>query len=383
MLPYPWRLSMSIARTALGSIALALTVVAERSKFSWGLVPLVAFILYSLIEVRRTMETPGNPRLALSIDTAAFLLWLALTAHAPPGRALWEWLVIFAYAFLLASAVLNHEWRWVVAVAGLGLTALLVPFAAVALVAPAMFGCAGLAGVWLLHRRYLDRLLYRASQHSVVYRFEAQQAREEERQRIAADFHDGPLQSFIGLQMRLEILKKMLARDPRMAADELGQLQEICRSQVGELRSFVRSMRPAEPDGSSLGASISRMVDQFQKDTGIAATFLSGEYLDPSETETSLELIQIVREALNNVQKHSQASRVAVALNKRAGALEISVDDNGTGFPFAGSYALDELDLLRLGPVSIRRRVRALRGELNIDSRPGQGSALKVRVALS
>ena len=142
-------------------------------------------------------------------------------------------------------------------------------------------------------------------------------------------------------------------------------------------------MRPAEVDGSSLGASISRMVDQFQKDTGISTSFQSGEYLDSSETETSLELLQIVREALHNVQKHSQASRVAVALNKRGEALEISVDDNGTGFPFAGSYTLDELDVLRLGPVSIRRRVRALSGELNIDSRPGQGAALKVRVARS
>ena len=56
------------------------------------------------------------------------------------------------------------------------------------------------------------------------------------------------------------------------------------------------------------------------------------------------------------------------------------MDDNGNGFPFSGTYTLEELDMLRLGPVSIRRRVRALGGDLTLDSRPGQGAALKVRV---
>ncbi len=216
-----------------------------------------------------------------------------------------------------------------------------------------------------------------------MYRLEAQHAQEEERQRIAADFHDGPLQSFIGLQMRLEILRKMLARNPQAVVEELRQLQELCQSQVAELRNFVRSMRPADVDGSNLGASISRMVEQFQKDTGVSTSFFSGEYLDPDETDISLEVLQMVREALNNVQKHSGASRVTVELNKKGEFLEISVDDNGEGFPFSGAYTLEELELLRLGPMSIRRRVRALGGDLKVESRPGQGAGVKVRIPLS
>jgi NarL family two-component system sensor histidine kinase LiaS len=214
----------------------------------------------------------------------------------------------------------------------------------------------------------------------VLFRYEGQRAREDERQRIAADFHDVPLQSFISFQMRLEIVKKMMGRDVAMALEELKQLQELCRTQVGELRAFVRSMRPSDVEGSSLGASISRMVEQFQKDTGISASFLSGDYLDPAETEVALELLQIVREALNNVQKHARATRVAVAIAKRGEFLEISIDDNGGGFPFSGSYTLEELDLLRLGPISIRRRVKALGADLYLESRPGQGAGLKVRV---
>jgi signal transduction histidine kinase len=384
MLPYPWRLSLSVARTALGTGCLALHIVYSRSPFSWGLLPLVVFLLYTGFALRRSQQTSGQPLLTLTIDTCAFLVWFVLTANSSYGGVFWTALAVANYLFLLSSAVLNHEWLRVVAVAGVCLiTVVALPAPSRASVGPVMAWCAILTTVWMLNRHYLETRLSRASRHSVMYRFEAQQAREEERQRIAADFHDGPLQSFIGLQMRLEILKKMLARDPQLAAEELLQLQELCKSQVGELRAFVRSMRPADVEGSSLGASISRMVEQFQKDTGVSTSFLSGEYVNPAETEVSLEILQIVREALNNVQKHSRASRVAVALNKAGNFLEISIEDNGEGFPFSGSYTLDELDLLRVGPVSIRHRVRALGGELNVQSRPGQGSGLKVRVAIS
>ena len=61
--------------------------------------------------------------------------------------------------------------------------------------------------------------------------------------------------------------------------------------------------------------------------------------------------------------------------------LEISIEDNGSGFPFSGKYTLDELDLLRLGPVSIKRRVHTLGADLMLDSRPGQGAGLRIRLA--
>jgi signal transduction histidine kinase len=231
------------------------------------------------------------------------------------------------------------------------------------------------------HKSYLERRLSHTMRHNVLIRSQAQSAREAERERIAADFHDGPLQSFISFQMRLEILRKLLARDVGAAAEELRQLQELCRAQVSELRSFVRSMRPAD-DGASLSASLSRMVEQFQRDTSISASFSSGEFHDPDETEVSLEVLQIVREALNNIQKHSGATRIAISISKREERLDISVEDNGAGFSFSGAFTLDELELLRQGPVSIKRRVRMLGGELQLESRPGQGAKLQVRIPL-
>jgi len=149
---------------------------------------------------------------------------------------------------------------------------------------------------------------------------------------------------------------------------------------VGELRSFVRSMRPAD-EGVSLPASLSRMVDQFQRDTGIHATFSSqSDIHDPAETEVSLELLQIIRETMNNIQKHSGATRMALSMGMHDHKIEIRAEDNGSGFGFSGSFSLEELELLRLGPTSIKRRVRMLNGEMQLDSRPGQGSSLEIRI---
>jgi len=237
------------------------------------------------------------------------------------------------------------------------------------------------AVAFAIHRDYLERRMSTTLRHNVIIRSQAQGAREAERERIAADFHDGPLQSFISFQMRLEIVRKLLGRDVEAAAAELSQLQELCRGQVGELRSFVRSMRPAD-EGVSLNASLSRMLDQFQRDTGISTTFAAGDFHDPAELEVSLELLQIVREALNNIQKHSGASRLALSISKNDRRLELTVEDNGGGFPFTGSFGLDELELLRLGPVSIKRRVRLVGGELHIESRPGKGATLQIRVPI-
>jgi signal transduction histidine kinase len=382
MLPYAWRLALGVSRTALSVGSLVLFVAAPDPVPVLPVLPIAAYLLYSLYAIRRAMAGDRTPVLTLGIDTAAFLAWFLLTAWSGFGGAGWLVLNAAMFLYLLASSILNQEWTKAAAVLAVCLAAVYAAPPSAQNLRAVMWSGASLGALWMLHRRYLEIRLSQAARHSVMYRFEAQQAREDERQRIAADFHDGPLQSFIGFQMRLEIVKKLLERDPAVAADELRQLQELCRSQVAELRAFVRSMRPADVEGASLGASVSRMVEQFQKDSGISASFLSGEHLDPSETEVSLEILQIVREALNNVQKHSRATRVAVSLNRKGEFLEISVDDNGGGFPFAGSYSLEELDLLRLGPLSIRRRVRALGGDLQVESKPGQGAGLKVRVAV-
>ena len=191
----------------------------------------------------------------------------------------------------------------------------------------------------------------------------------------------GPLQSFISLQMRLEILRKLLDRDLHAGMEDLKQLQSLAQSQIRDLRAFLHSMRPVDVDGANLVATARRTAESFQKESGIPVTFM-GTHAGGAAPGDDLEVLQMLRESLHNVQKHAGATRVAVSMEKTDRGLEISVDDNGHGFNFAGTYTLEELELLRLGPASLKRRARSLNADLLLESRPGRGSGLKFRIPL-
>jgi signal transduction histidine kinase len=381
MVPYRGRLALRIVRIVLAAACLAWYVRAADERFTSLLALLAAYLVYAagvMFEVR--LDSPVRARIALVADTAFFGLWSWIAGSGYVGWPVAGWLSAFLCAYLLTSSVLLHDLirASCVAAVAIALAALFAPHGDMQMVSVAA-AVGSIAVGYSFQKRYIERRLSNTLRHNVIIRSQAQGAREAERQRIAADFHDGPLQSFISFQMRLEIVKKLLGRDVRAAVDELNQLQELCRSQVGELRSFVRSMRPAD-DGVSLPASLSRMLDQFQRETGIVATFTGGNLHDPAETEVSLELLQIVRETLNNIQKHSGATRIAVSIGMNDRKIEIKAEDNGTGFPFSGTFSLEELELLRLGPVSIKRRVKMLGGDMQLDSKPGQGASLQIRI---
>jgi signal transduction histidine kinase len=241
----------------------------------------------------------------------------------------------------------------------------------------------GALGCWLAaSRRRRERDAVRMAGQVEDARRGAERATEAERQRIASDFHDGPLQNFISLQMRLEVLRKLLDRDLEAGRDELRQLQTIAQSQVRDLRVFLHAMRPVDVDGADLVVTARRTAEAFQKESGIPVTFIGTAAPVGLSQESTSEVLQMIREALYNVQKHSGATRVALALEKSEKALEISVDDNGHGFTFAGTYSLEELELLRLGPNSLKRRARTLNADMQLESRPGRGAGLKVRVQL-
>jgi len=185
------------------------------------------------------------------------------------------------------------------------------------------------------------------------------------------------------VQMRLAILKKIMQKSPAAAEEELDGLHEIASKLVTEVRTFIRGMRPVEVEGAGLASALRTLAGTFQKDSGIVATFQADPAASHDDLEPTVDILQILREALNNVQKHSSASRVSVHLGRHDGQIELHIEDDGRGFPFAGVWTLDELDLLKLGPASIKRRVRSLEGDMSIESRPGRGAGLKIRVPVA
>jgi signal transduction histidine kinase len=379
VLPHLWRRYLSLLRALVGAACLWVVVGSAGVTSATWVTLVVVVTVYSVVSIfwRWPEHIDRWDVFNIILDVAAFFLSVALV----PNDGFW--LAAMAALYLFLATATQQDWRDVLLITVLSLAFVngaqppnaerLQPL----LLILGMFGCV----VSLQKQSLLDRLSS-TSRQAVLYRSEAQQARESERERIAADFHDGPLQSFISIQMRLEIVRKMLERSHEAGMEELRQLREICNRQVTEVRTFVRSMRPVELDGAGMAAALRSTVGFFQKDSGIPTSFKADPTAMHDDIEASTEILQIVREALNNLRKHSSASRAAVTLARADNQLLIDIEDDGTGYPFAGSFSLDEMELLRLGPQSIMRRIRSLDGELFVHSRPGRGSELQIRLPL-
>ncbi len=220
------------------------------------------------------------------------------------------------------------------------------------------------------------------ARHILVIQSVEHAAYERERARVAQDFHDGPLQSVISFQMRVHTIRKLLERDAEAAAHELDQLQEVARKQITEMRTFVNSMRPVEVDTTSVTAAARRLVEDFQKESGVPVTFLVGNEPVSAPGKIGIDILQLIREALHNIHKHAQATQVLFSIEKNETHLTIAVNDNGKGFRFGGRYSLEELEILRLGPNSIKQRMRALGGDVLLESQPGHGTSLRLKIPL-
>ena len=374
-----WPRAMSVARALLAAVALGWLVFNTPDVFTKAsLYVLGLYMACAVLLVVRARTLHGvYGLLALVAD----IVYLLVSAYYGRERLLW-----FTSAFLLytlgealaffgvaeVAVVTAMAAAFCLALPSLGLDSLLQTIMAAGVLA---------CGAAIYKRRMIARvaaLELRATEAEEG----AEKARDTERQRIAADFHDGPLQSFISLQMRLEILRKLLERDFQAGMEELRGLQSVAVGQIRDLRIFLNAMRPVDVDGANFVATARRTAESFQKESGIPVTFISSAGPIGLPAEMTAETLQMIREALHNVQKHAAATRVAVSLEKVGGGLEISVEDNGHGFTFSGVYSLEELELLRLGPASLKRRARSLNADMQLESRPGRGTGLKVRIPL-
>ena len=375
MVPYMWRRHLGIIRAFLALLCLFLYLRFSVPFGAWIAGIAALYTAYAgLTLLRDTVESNLYPMSMLLLDVVFFFL----CALHPSEQGLW--LSTIAYFYVLSFSALLYEWWHVcgVVIMSIAFFAAFRPMPTFWLWPAVVLGGV-LSIVLALHKQSFQHRLSAALKRSVISRSEAETARESERQRIAADFHDGPLQSFISFQMRLEIIRKLLERDRESAMRELVQLQDLGRAQVTELRAFVRGMQPAEVNSSNLQSAIRETVEHFERDSGITVTLVCGD-LSILEEGAAGEFLQIVRETLNNARKHSKASQVSIVIEPLEDGIDMIVEDDGSGFPFSGMYSLDELEILRLGPRSIKRRVRTLGGDLTINSRPTEGCVIRVHI---
>ena len=206
---------------------------------------------------------------------------------------------------------------------------------------------------------------------------------ESERSRISRDLHDGILQTLLSLKIQLEVLRKTLPQKPELADAELQSLQKTVQQESDELRRMVTDLRPLRVESADMRELMYGFAERFRSEHGMAIDlFIENRDLRLPD-RICRELFQIYREALHNVKKHAHASHVVVKLEQDETNVFLFVDDNGQGFSFSGRYRSEELDQLRLGPISIKERTRSVGGTLTVESDPGHGARLTVEIPLN
>jgi len=199
----------------------------------------------------------------------------------------------------------------------------------------------------------------------------------EERQRLARDLHDSVTQSIYGVTMYAEAAARLLDRgDSPGAAEILRELRDTSVKALREMRLLIFELRPTSLSEDGLVTAIESRLGAVEARAGLETTFV---YDEIGRFPKALEegLFGIVREALHNVLKHANASRVSIGLQRSGHALTLEITDDGSGFETEGSWATGGLGL-----PGMEERALQLGLRLEVTSRPGEGTRVRVEVPL-
>lgn len=203
-------------------------------------------------------------------------------------------------------------------------------------------------------------------------------AEEAERTRISRELHDSMSQLMTGLLLGLRGLDRRDAPAEQVARIE--ELERLADHIARELQHMAVELRPPALDTLGLAGGLQNLLDEWAQRHGVDADFHVRGLDDVRPApESEFALYRVVQEALTNVLRHAGATHVSIVLERGRGVIRLILEDNGRGFDaddvLAGSPRSG-----RLGLLGMRERVALIGGELDVESSPGQGCTLFVRV---
>ena len=191
----------------------------------------------------------------------------------------------------------------------------------------------------------------------------------EERNRLARDLHDSVKQQIFAVAMQIGATKVLLKRDVNAAEVRLNEAQKLVNQAQQELTSLIRELRPVALEGKGLVAALRELATQWTQQTDIVANLRAeGKQALPLTLEEGL--FRVAQEALANVARHSKATLVQIILTTTSDTVTLSVADNGQGFDTARS------EHPGVGLLSMQERMRALGGDVEVESTPGKGTRI-------
>lgn len=196
----------------------------------------------------------------------------------------------------------------------------------------------------------------------------------EERNRLARDLHDSIKQQVFAISMQLASTRLLLRRDVSAAEERLSKTEKLVQQAQQELTSLIRELRPIALEGKGLVAALRELLPQWTQQTEIVANLrVEGAQALPLTVEEAL--FRVAQEALSNIARHSKAHLVQIDLTMSGETATLTIQDDGQGFDPA------RLEHRGVGLYSMQERMKALGGDLTLESSPGRGTLVVAHCA--
>ena len=206
-------------------------------------------------------------------------------------------------------------------------------------------------------------------------------AQEEERKRISHELHDQIGQLLTALLIQLQLLERDLS-EPSLK-DRLKVLKQLAEEISIHLHHIAWELRPPALDELGLLAALERVTEEWSKRFNIPCEFeVNGAFNGQIEPEVAIGVFRIVQESLTNIAKHARATHARVTVQQENGELVVTVEDNGVGFRVKDVMRHPD-ENKRLGLLGMMERAAMLSGKLDIESKPGKGTKVQLRIPLT
>ncbi len=202
---------------------------------------------------------------------------------------------------------------------------------------------------------------------------------EETRHRLARDLHDGVAQTLANAALGIELAQKRARQDVGAALADLGALRERLLSSQHDLRDILFALRPVALEENGLAAAVRALAERMDGTSGSHVSARRVETERRLKPEIEAGAFTVIREAANNAIKTGRAGQVSLDVFEDNGALVAVVEDDGAGFDVASTLA-NYASRGSLGLLQMRESARLIGAQLSLDSSPGQGTRVRLRI---
>ncbi|HEX6349127.1 MAG TPA: PAS domain S-box protein [Candidatus Dormibacteraeota bacterium] len=196
----------------------------------------------------------------------------------------------------------------------------------------------------------------------------------EERERIGRELHDGVIQSLFAVGMNLQAAA-LRAGNPELEQRIDGSVGEIDRA-IRDLRNYIFGLRPGILADRQLAEALHKLAADVERESGVTVVTDIDARVAARLASQAADVVQLLRESLSNVSRHAAAATCRVSLHEEDGAARLEVDDDGRGFDAMSADGQGQ------GLRNLRERAAALGGKLEVESTPGEGTTVRVRIPL-